>query len=176
MTCSPMTRTFLPDKSSGRSASPKSGRMHASASHEGTYPAPSNRLWFSPVRAACRMHSARRPDVLLPTGVPTTQGVPYIFFNSAAAGNPTADTTKFTSARPASRSSSRPLSMAQHPTVSIPWLLRKSFNLAVFPVREKSSGVTPSILTFRAAGLSALIPGGQNRFTIHLRASPAPRT
>ena len=114
MTCSPMIRTFLPDKSSGGPANPKSGPDARVCVREAHTRHHQTGIGFTGPRrlpdAFCQTRMFSCPQVFPPPGAFRTSSLAL-----RPAGSPTADTTRFTSARPASHQFIRPLSMAQHP-------------------------------------------------------------
>ena len=99
-----------------------------------------------PVQAASINFSAMIPAKPL-TGVPMTYGVENRSSNTFAAGNPTDEITRFTSASPAFCISSMVLPIAKVLMIS-KCLLKNSFMESKVEFTEKSSGVAPKMFIF----------------------------
>ena len=124
-------------------------------------------LWCEPSSFIAWMSSSVNP----PTGVPITYGVPNFSWRIFAAGRPTEDTTRFTSASPAWNKFSSVSPIAQVEMTSQPRWRKVCFMASTFACGPKSSGVTP-----RRLRVCGLIWCGflTNRSAIFSSARPAP--
>ena len=115
-----------------------------------------------------------------PKGAPTTKGVPKRSSRKSAVGTPAPETTQLTEARAARRMRSIVAKgpMAQFEMRVKPCSIAQASIVSAVPFTEKSSGVTPRMLTdsgIRAGG-AAGSSGSTKRSANRRKAFPAPAT